>query len=200
MVKTIVKCLTNKTSTTTFAIIGNMTVETFALMLREGGHANSLGRTSDVVAVVLHNRERLDELYNCMFHEDAWVRMRAADAFEKICREHSDWIEPYIDKIQNQLSGADQQASIKWHIVQLYRQVALTELQKRYALEWLSEQISTIDVDWIVAANAMETLAYFVKKRDFNTRELERLLHIQQNHKSNSVVKKANKIMNEISG
>jgi HEAT repeat protein len=33
----------------------------------------------------LHDPERLEELYSCLFNEDAWVRMRAADALENLC-------------------------------------------------------------------------------------------------------------------
>lgn len=159
-----------------------------------GGHANSLGKTGDVIQEVLGDKSLLEELYGCMFNDDAWVRMRAADAFEKVCREHPDWIEPYVDRIQAELSGNDQQASIKWHLAQIYPQVALTSVQKQRALEWLTALISTVDVDWIVSANAMEALVAFTKNGDFSQDKLKQLLDIQTGHKSNSVMKKANKL------
>ena len=82
--------------------------ETFAELLAAGGHANSLGRVNEVIELTLHNKSRIGELYGCLFNEDAWVRMRAADALEKICRQHADWIAPYIDKIQAELSASTQ--------------------------------------------------------------------------------------------
>lgn len=168
---------------------------TFETTLMIGGHANSLGKTGDVIQEVLGNKSLLEELYSCMFNDDAWVRMRAADAFEKVCREHPDWIEPYIDRIQAELSGDDQQASIKWHVAQIYQQVPLLHLQKERALKWLAALISTVDVDWIVSANTMETLVYFAKNGDFAKDDLHHLLQIQTGHKSNAVMKKANKLM-----
>lgn len=149
--------------------------------------------------MVLQNKVLLAELYECMLNGDAWVRMRAADAFEKICREHPDWIEPYVDKLQSQLSGADQQASIKWHIAQIYPQITLTTKQKEFALTWLKSQVATTNVDWIVAANCLKSLLFFAKRGDIPQTELEKLLHIQQNHPSKSVVKKATKILAELS-
>lgn len=168
-------------------------------LLLIGGHANSLGKTNEVITMVLQNKVLLAELYECMLNGDAWVRMRAADAFEKICREHPDWIEPYVDKLQSQLSGADQQASIKWHIAQIYPQITLTTKQKEFALTWLKSQVATTNVDWIVAANCLKSLLFFAKRGDIPQTELEKLLHIQQNHPSKSVVKKATKILAELS-
>jgi|GEM_PF-4906833 len=40
--------------------------ETFETMLT-GGHHNSLGRTEEVVDLVLADETRLEELYNCYF-------------------------------------------------------------------------------------------------------------------------------------
>lgn len=171
----------------------------FEKMLSEGGKANSLGRVNDVVDEVLNNRTLLKVLYGCMFSQDAWVRMRAADAFEKVCRQHPEWIEPYIDRMQADLSGAEQQPSIKWHLAQMYQQVKLTNEQKERALTWLTSMLSVSDADWIVAANSMETLAYFTKKGDFPAEECISLLKVQLHHKSNAVVKKASKLINNLS-
>ena len=83
-------------------------IEKFTEMLRAGGHANSLGRVDEAIELVLHDRSRLDELYECLFDQDAWVRMRAADALEKVCRKHPDWLLPYIDKFQSELTASTQ--------------------------------------------------------------------------------------------
>ena len=70
--------------------------DTFVEILAVGGKTNSLGRTEEVIQAVLRDNNLLEELYKCVFNDDAWVRMRAIDAFEKICREHPDWITQYI--------------------------------------------------------------------------------------------------------
>ena len=168
--------------------------ESFDNMLLDGGHKNSLGKVPEVITTVLADRNRLPELYNCLFDDDAWVRMRAADALEKICREHPDWIVPYIDKIQTELS-ASTQPSIQWHIAQIYRQVPLTDAQRQSALQWLTERLQTTEVDWIVAANAMDTLVAFTKDGFFPPAEVIRLLKLQQGHKSSAVIRRATKLL-----
>lgn len=99
-------------------------VELLTSILAEGGKKNSLGRVNDVIELVLAKPAQIDELYMAMFDENAWVRMRAADAFEKVCRKQPEWIKPYINKIQTELDQS-QQASIQWHIAEIYRQVEL---------------------------------------------------------------------------
>lgn len=161
-------------------------------MLAVGGKTNSLGRVDEVIASVLGDESRLAELYNCLFLEDAWVRMRAADAIEKICRVQPRWIESYIDRFQHELSGSAQ-PSIQWHLAQIYAQVRLTDVQKTLAIAWLRKLIATKDVDWIVSANAMDSLAQFVDDGSVSRADFLHLVKIQQRHKSPSVVKRATK-------
>ncbi len=166
-------------------------------VLAIGGHANSLGRVNDVINYVIANKSRLAELYDCMHHDDAWVRIRAADAFEKICRLHPEWLVPYIEQCINELS-VTKQPSIQWHLAQIYRQVELTATQRRSVVKWLKHLLSSAEVDWIVAANAMDTLAKFASDGDISATEFRKLIKIQLAHKSNAVVKRANKLLLEL--
>lgn len=172
--------------------------EAFAEMLTVGGKSNSLGRVNEVIDLVLRDKPRIDELYDCLFDDDAWLRMRAADALEKVCRQHPDWIVPYIDRFSTELATSGQ-ASIQWHLAQIYAQVELTDSQKLFAISWLKRLLSTTQVDWIVAANAMITLVQFTKDGSFPMAEMSRLLKVQQHHTSNAVIKRANKWLAELS-
>jgi len=163
----------------------------------EGGHANSLGRVNEVIKIVLGDKSRLDELYGCLFEEDTWVRMRAADALEKICREQPDWLLPYIDKFQAELASTTQ-PSIQWHMAQIYEQVELTDKQRERAVEWLEARLSTKDADWIVAANAMDALVGFTRSGHFPAQRMVELLNVQRHHKSNAVIKRADKFLAEL--
>ncbi|HYH75495.1 MAG TPA: hypothetical protein VD735_06070 [Candidatus Saccharimonadales bacterium] len=170
--------------------------EPFASILTVGGKSNSLGRANEVIALVVQDRQRIDELYACLFDDDAWVRMRAADALEKVCRQHPDWLLPYIDRLAAELSDSTQ-PSIQWHIAQIYSQVGLSDRQERVAIQWLKGLLATADIDWIVAANAMDTLAHFTREGAFPAAELIPLLQVQQQHKSSAVIKRATKLLAE---
>lgn len=171
--------------------------ELFAEVLSVGGKSNSLGRANEVIDVVLQDKTRFGELYDCLFNDDAWVRMRAADCLEKVCRLHPDWIEPYIDRMSKELVFSDQ-PSIQWHIAQIYREVTLTPSQKKFAIGWLKKRLASHKADWIVAANSMDTLAQFVRDGSVPKSEFSALLEIQCQHKSKSVVRRANKLLSEL--
>lgn len=172
--------------------------EPFSKILLEGGHRNSLGRVEEVIASVLADQSRLEELYQCVFDEDAWVRMRAIDAVEKVCRVHPEWLEPYIDRFVHELAKSEQ-ASVQWHLAEIYTQVRLSDKQRAFVLQWLVDRISTTNVDWIVSANTMKALVYFVQTGHFPTDKLVVLLEIQTSHKSNAVKRRAHKLLVEFS-
>ncbi len=172
--------------------------EGYAEMLAAGGRSNSLGRVDEVIGSVLDDRHRLEELYACLFDDDAWIRMRAADALEKVCRRQPGWLLPFVDRFLDEL-GSSTQASIRWHLAQVYRQVDLTPDQQRRATRWLQELLCTEDVDWIVAANAMDTLAQFTRDGAFPAADLVALVHVQQRHRSRAVVRRADKLLAALS-
>jgi hypothetical protein len=173
--------------------------EPFAAVLLEGGKSNSLGRAEEVVRIVLSDHSRLKELYDCLSEDDAWQRMRAADALEKVCRIHPEWIEPYIERLLDEYAGTTQ-PSIQWHMAQIFEQTKLTSEQEQRILDWVTARLEDPKVDWIVAANTMDTLVTFNKRGLVSSDETIRLVHRQLKHHSNSVVKRATKILANING
>ena len=172
--------------------------KTFTDILAVGGKSNSLGRTNEVIEIVLEDKTQLNDLYDCIFNEDAWIRMRAIDAIEKVCRQQPEWLLPYIDKFQSELSSSNQ-PSIQWHLAQIYSQTPLTADQKLNATAWLKDLLSSTKVDWIVSANAMKTLVQFTKDGSVPNNDVIRLIRLQQKHASKSVVRKADKFLEELS-
>jgi hypothetical protein len=166
----------------------------FETILTVGGKTNSLGRADEVLNSVLEDKAKLEELYACLFHSDAWVRMRAADCLEKICRVHPEWIEPYIDKIFTDLAGSTQ-PSIQWHLAQIFAEVSLTAKQTKQVILWLKERLSSTEVDWIVSVNSMKTLLQFYQRELVSKQEIESLFELQNQHKSKSVRKKATQFL-----
>ena len=147
-------------------------------MLR-GGHPNSLGRTGEVVGIVLGDRTRLQELFATMAVPDELVRMRVGDALEKVCREQPGWFVSHIDHLLSDL-GQIAQPSVQWHVAQMLQHLRsdLSDDQVRQATELLQRNLSS-STDWIVLNVTMDVLTEWATRdtqlADWLVPELERL-------------------------
>ena len=61
-----------------------------------------------IIETILHDPTRVDELFECVKDDDAYVRMRASDALEKVCRSESSIVQPLKTRVLNEMSTIDQ--------------------------------------------------------------------------------------------
>ncbi|GAA4277424.1 hypothetical protein [Aquimarina mytili] len=138
-------------------------MESFETMLT-GGHPNSLGKTIEVVDIILEDKSKLEELYQCYFSNDEVVRLRTSNAFKRICKEDKSWLTPYIDKFLEEISKIDQ-ASTQWTIAQLFleltAQMSTDQIGKAKTI--LKKNLINHN-DWIVLNTTIKTLASWSKK------------------------------------
>ena len=64
-----------------------------------GGDRRSIGRSNEVVATVLSEPSLLGMLFGGLWSGDPLIRMRAADALEKITRKYPEWLHPYKEQL-----------------------------------------------------------------------------------------------------
>lgn len=166
--------------------------EPFTDVLR-GGHRNSLGRTEEVVGIVLADHGRLEELFAGLADPDEVVRMRVGDALEKVCRVRPAWFLDHVDRLVGEL-GQIQQPSVQWHVAQMLQHLRsdLSDDQAQQATALLQRNLST-STDWILLNVTMDVLAEWAN-RDvalacWLAPELERLRHDERR----SVAKRAAK-------
>lgn len=132
-------------------------VDTFATILT-GGHPNSLGRTEEVVALVLADRKRLSELYSCYFNDDEVVRLRVSSAMKRVTTARPDWTMDYMDRLQDEVAAIDQ-ASTQWTLALLFdlTRHLMSDAQHDRAIEIMQHNLATHG-DWIVLNNSMKVL------------------------------------------
>jgi hypothetical protein len=123
-----------------------------------GGHPNSLGRTEEVVALVLNDPTRFDELFDCYESEDDVVRLRVSNAMKRIEPERRDLIMAYLDRFILEIGALDQ-ASAQWTLAQLFQRIAddMSDLQRAGALAIMKRNLAG-HPDWIVLNMTMATL------------------------------------------
>ena len=136
--------------------------EDFEAMLA-GGHPNSLGRTVEVVDLILADQARLEELYQCYFSKDEVVRLRVSSAFKRVTTAHPDWTMDYMDGLQSEIAAIDQ-ASTQWTLAILFdlTRKLLSDAQTARALEIMKTNLANHD-DWIVLNTTMKVLDEWTK-------------------------------------
>jgi HEAT repeat protein len=125
------------------------------LEMLTGGDRRSIGRANQVAALVLGDSSLLGSLVEGLENDDALVRMRAADALEKVTIEHPEWLTPYKQRLLRIAAAATQQ-EVRWHMAQLLPRLALTPIQRRGAVRLLMQYRS--DASSIVRTFALQAL------------------------------------------
>lgn len=82
------------------------------LELISGGNPKTLKGVDKAVKLSIKSQEKLKELINLVFHKDEIVRMRAADAVEKVCAANPILLKPYISIIFNKWPKINQPSVI----------------------------------------------------------------------------------------
>jgi HEAT repeat protein len=131
-----------------------------------GGDRRSIGRSNEVVADVLKNPSLFEAVFDGMLHDDPIIRMRAADAVEKITEKHPEYLLPYKQKLIQTVAKSMQQ-EVRWHVTQMLPRLPLTDEERVNAVEILLDYLN--DKSNIVKTFAMQALTDFAM-RDANLR------------------------------
>jgi hypothetical protein len=78
-----------------------------------GGDRRSIGRSNQVLAVIRRRPALFPALIGGMHHADERVRMRAADAVEKLTVTHPEWLRPFKVELIKLAARAKQQ-ELRW--------------------------------------------------------------------------------------
>jgi HEAT repeat protein len=97
------------------------------------GDRRSIGRANEVVSFVLRNEAALPDLVAALRNDNDVIRMRAADALEKISAIRSDWVTPFADDLLDAVAIWNQQ-EINWHVAQILPRLDLTQVQQDRAI------------------------------------------------------------------
>ncbi|HEX9654429.1 MAG TPA: hypothetical protein VGA99_12015 [bacterium] len=125
-----------------------------------GGDRRSSGRVPEIVADVLKNPLQFAELIAAMSHDDPIVRMRAADAVEKITVHHPEYLFPHKRHLLHTVAKINQQ-EVRWHIAQILPRLSLDRQERADAIPMLFDYLN--DPSSIVKTFALEGLAALSK-------------------------------------
>jgi hypothetical protein len=162
----------------------------------KGGDLRSKGKSEEVVADILNNPFIFGEVFYGMVHDDPAVRMRAADAIEKVSRLHPEYLKAYKQRLIHEISKIEQQ-EVRWHVAQMFSYFDLNDREKELIVDllfsWLEESSSNI-----VRVNSMQTLSNMAEEnREIRLKVIEKLKEIVQNG-SPSMVSRGKKLIKKL--
>jgi hypothetical protein len=107
----------------------------------KGGDRRSIGAVPEVVRQVMADPGLFPVLFDGMSDPDPLVRMRSADAIEKITARRMEYLSPYKKRLI-QLAGTAQQQEVRWHVAQLLSRLKLSRPERRRVVDILSSYLS----------------------------------------------------------
>ncbi|MCP4623295.1 MAG: hypothetical protein GY850_07150 [bacterium] len=124
----------------------------------QGGDRRSIGKVDEVVDQVLRSAALFEELINGLIVDDPLIRMRSADAVEKITQVKPEWLTPY-KKILIQLAGDSNQQEVRWHMAQILPRLTLNPRERKAIVDILYSYLN--DKSKIVVTFALQALTDF---------------------------------------
>ncbi len=122
----------------------------------DGSDRRSIGRSEKVACVVLKEPRRFRELIKFLWDENPVVRMRAADAAEKISAKQPRLLDRYKPKLLGLLAETEQ-IELRWHLAAMITRLRLTAPQRHRAAAALQRYLD--DCSSIVKTFALQGLA-----------------------------------------
>jgi hypothetical protein len=130
-------------------------------LLLKGGDRRSLGRTKLVVKLALKNAKLFPQLLECMWSDNPVLRMRVADAAEKISRQKPELLHPFKVELLG-LAEESTQQEVRWHLALMIPRLELNSIERRRAVVRLKEYLQ--DRSSVVKTHALQGLSELAKE------------------------------------
>lgn len=121
-----------------------------------GADRRSIGRADEVARLVREQPKLFGELIACLWHDSYVVRMRAADAVEKIAVEKPNLLQRYKSRLLGLLAETEQ-IELRWHLAQTIPRLKLTPRERQRTAACLRRYLG--DNSSIVRAWTLDALA-----------------------------------------
>lgn len=121
-----------------------------------GSDRRSIGRSNEVARLVLRRPRHFRELIACLWDENPIVRMRAADAAEKVSAKKPSLLDRYKAELLGLLAETEQ-IELRWHLAAMVPRLPLTVRERHRAAAALHRYLN--DRSSIVKTFALQGLA-----------------------------------------
>lgn len=165
--------------------------------LIQGPDRRSIGRADEVARLVLQKPRHFRELVECLWDEDAVVRMRGADAAEKVSRVKPELLKPYKREVLGLLAEAEQ-IELRWHLAAMVPRLALTAAERARAVSSLEHYLE--DRSSIVKTFALQALTELARSEPELRGRVKLILEESLASGTAAMKARARKLLKEVSG
>jgi HEAT repeat protein len=134
----------------------------------KGGDRRSIGKANQIAKLILSEPKRFAELIQCLGDQDPIVRMRAADAAEKVTVIRPELLNPHKRELLG-LAAEAEQIELRWHLALMVPRLELTSPERQRAAASLQRYLE--DRSSLVKTSALQGLADLAGQ-DASLREL----------------------------
>ena len=162
----------------------------------EGTDRRSIGRADEVARLVLREPRRFRELIESLWSENPVLRMRAADAAEKVSAKKPRLLDRYKAELLGLLAEAEQ-IELRWHLALMVPRLRLTTPERQRAAAALQHYLD--DRSSIVKTFALQGLTDLARN-DFALRsKLKQLLEAAVETGTPAMRARAGKLLKRLS-
>jgi hypothetical protein len=143
-----------------------------------GRDRRSLGRANAIGKQILRDPKLFSLIFEAMLHDDPVVRMRAADAIEKVTVIKPELLQKYKGTLLGKVAAQEQQ-EVRWHVALMLPRLRLTPKERNHAVAILFDYLE--DKSSIVKTFAMQGLADFAQHdKQLSARVAPVLMHLTE--------------------
>ncbi|OGB60400.1 MAG: hypothetical protein A2Y94_08400 [Caldithrix sp. RBG_13_44_9] len=162
-----------------------------------GGDRRSIGKVNEVVAEVLRNPEIFGQLISGMQNNDPVIRMRAADAAEKVSQVNPLLLQAHKKILLNDISKISQQ-EVCWHLAQIFLRLKLSRNETLRTFEILLGFLN--HTSKIVVTLSLQAMADFAEKNPVIRSRVIEILKEQIQRGSPAIKTRARVLLKKLAG
>jgi len=164
----------------------------------KGEDLRSIGKADEVVQDILHKPSLFKEVFEGMLNNDPVIRMRSADAIEKVSAKHPEYLQPFKSKLINKVSKIKQQ-EVQWHAAQMFSYVKINKTERDKIMKILLSYIKTSKSN-IVKTFSMQTLANLAEKDEQIKPKIIKLIENMIKKGSPAMINRGKKLISKLNG
>ena len=164
--------------------------------LLEGVDRRSIGNADKVARLVLRNPRGFRELIKCLWSENPVLRMRAADAAEKVSAKKPRLLDRYKAELLGLLAEAEQ-IECRWHLALMVPRLRLTTPERQRAAAALQHYLD--DRSSIVKTFALQGLTDLARNDFALQSKLKQLLEAAVQTGTPAMRARAGKLLKRLS-